>query len=93
MYHKESPKELEVLERSIKKNNSPSPVTYLTEEAREKTQFDKSYNFFRISKSKKETITDVVIKRAKKSPGVGQYKIEEALDKKVYRPMGRPRAH
>lgn len=70
-YQKESAKQLEVKERETKKNNSPSPVSYKIEEARERTQYDRSNCYFKLSKSKKETITDKIITSAKKQPGVG----------------------
>lgn len=91
-YHKESAKQLEVKERETKKNNSPSPVSYKVEENIERTQLDRSNCYFKLSKGKKETFTDKIIHSAKKSPGVGQYHTEYAIDHKIARPMARPRA-
>jgi hypothetical protein len=90
MYHKESAKEAK--ERSIVKNNSPSPTSYNVQVSEEKTQINNKNNFFRIGKSVKSTFADRVIKRGKKLPGVGQYKTENAIDNKIARPMGKPRA-
>lgn len=45
-----------------------------------------------MGKNKKQTYADRVIERAKKSPGVGHYKTEQAIDNKISRPMARPRA-
>ena len=85
MLHQESEKAKEARLRKSKKDNSPSPVTYKVPEAQEKAcgnSFqDKSGRYYKFSQEKKSTFTDSVIKRAKQSPGVGQYESHLSLDK------------
>lgn len=95
-YFKETEKQKEVRERETKKNNSPSPVTYKVTEAMEVASGFKFQNkadkVFTIGKAKKNTFTDKIITSAKKSPGVGHYKIEKPLDNACSRPMRPNRA-
>lgn len=77
-YFKESAKEIEA--KKFRKNDNPSPVSYKVSEAREfasgEKYQDKSGRYYKIGKCKKNLFTEDVIAKAKKSPGVGQYKYE-----------------
>ena len=94
-YHK-VPKHEEDAKR-LRKDNSPSPVTYNTDAAKEKCSGspyqDKSNRYYRIGKSPKKLFTDDVIRSAKKLPGVGEYRPEDSIDKgRVSKPMRPNRA-
>ena len=70
-----------------KKNNSPSPATYRSGEALDKTAaFNKTGVNFKIAKQKKEGFCEAIARRKKIIPGVGRYDAHLALDK-VSRPM------
>ena len=75
----------------------PSPCSYKVGEAKEfasgEKYQDKSGRYYKIGKCKKTLFTDAVITKAKKSPGVGHYKYEEIIDKKISKPMRASRAY
>ena len=77
-----------------RKEMTPSPTQYRTAEAFEKTCGQRSQNlafkFHQISKTKKTSVTEKAILKAKQLPGVGQYQQHIALDK-VARPMRKGR--
>lgn len=73
------PKEKPSEQYKIKKNDSPSPVSYDAVKSYEATQMDKP-RFF-IPKSKDLKLTDIAVKQKSFVPGVGTYNFEKSLDK------------
>lgn len=63
----------------IKKNDSPSPMSYDKEAAFIKTQIKEPR--FHIPKAKKLSITDIHILKNKFVPGIGSYNTENSFEK------------
>lgn len=63
----------------LKRNDSPSPVTYDSDKSFKETQLKKG-RFF-ISKSKIVSLSDQVSKNKSFVPGVGNYDYDQALSK------------
>lgn len=80
-----SEKEMEIKERSAKKDNSPCVHTYHPERSIEATLRHGSY--FRIPKTKNKKFTEIVAQEKKHVPGVGRYNLEKSLDF-ISRPKG-----
>ncbi|CDW89632.1 UNKNOWN [Stylonychia lemnae] len=81
----ETEMELTLKKRDVERKNSPSPVSYKTEDAWSKTQAPRvSYI---ISKGKNLKFTDIVQKNSSKIPSVGHYDISKSFDK-ISRPKG-----
>lgn len=77
--------EKDLRKREIERKNSPSPVSYKTEDAWRKTQAPRLS--MAIVKSPNLKFTDIVVKQKKMVPGVGHYDLSKSYDK-IARPKG-----
>jgi len=75
------------IHNSPAKVNPISPVTYKEKEAWFATQSPKSVSCI-IGKTKKETFTDIQIRRTKGFPGIGKYDITKA-DNRISKGIGK----
>lgn len=66
--------------KSRKKSRNPGPTDYNTSDSIHKTRLRKSFTN-KMNKTKKNSFFDLAIAKAKKEPGVGQYKVAEAWEK------------